>query len=212
MTKSCTKRRQSVAWHTTRLAALAGLALLGALAGCSAGKTPDVPPPLEGAAIGGPFTLTDQDGKTVRNSDFDGKFRIIYFGYTYCPDVCPLDLQAVSKGFARFEQQHPDRAKDIQPIFISVDPERDTPPVLKQYVSAFHPRLIGLTGPLDTIRKVARAYAVTFEKVEDKGASGYLISHSRQAYVFGRRGEPLALLSYDKDPDAIAAEIDQWTR
>ncbi|WP_375182575.1 SCO family protein, partial [Sphingomonas adhaesiva] len=110
-------------------------ALALALAACSA--QPAATPPLAGARIGGPFTLTDQNGRTVTDRDFAGKYRIMYFGYTYCPDVCPTDAAAIGKGVALLAKSDPDLAKRIVPIFVSVDPERDTPKVLKSFVSAF---------------------------------------------------------------------------
>lgn len=188
------------------------LALSTALAACS-GASPKPEAPLEGARIGSAFSLTDQDGKTVKDTDFAGKHRIVYFGYSYCPDVCPVDLQKISQGFALFEKQQPERAKQIQPIFISIDPERDTPAVLKQYVSAFHPRLIGLTGTPEQIKTVADGYLVMYkaQKPEGADAQGYLVDHSRQAYLMGPKGEPIALLPYDGSPEQIAAEIDKWT-
>lgn len=194
------------------LSLLAALMLPLSLAACGGAATRQEAP-LEGAKIGGPFALTDQDGKTVKDSDFAGKFRIIYFGYSYCPDVCPVDLQKIAAGFARFEKDQPERAKAIQPIFITIDPARDTPAVLKQYVSAFHPRLIGLTGTPEQIKAVADAYLVMYKAQKPAGADpkAYLVDHSRQAYLMGKQGEPIALLPYDEDPQAIAAEIDKWT-
>lgn len=192
---------------------LIALALSSTLAACSGGS-PKPEAPLESARIGGAFELTDQDGKTVRDTDFAGKHRIIYFGYSYCPDVCPIDLQKVSQGFALFEKQQPERARAIQPIFITIDPRRDTPEVLKQYVEAFHPRLIGLTGTPEQIKAVADAYLVMYKAQEPEGAdaNGYLVDHSRQAYLMGPKGEPIALLPYDGTPEQVAAEIDKWTR
>ncbi|MEM1133160.1 MAG: SCO family protein [Pseudomonadota bacterium] len=173
--------------------------------------------PLAGATIGGSFTLTNQDGETVSDSDFAGQYRIMYFGYTFCPDVCPIDLQKLAKGFAEFEKTDPERAAKIQPIFVTIDPARDTPEILKTYVNAFHPRMIGLTGSEDDIDAVREKFAVYAEKVEDDGMSGYLVDHSRQAYLLDPDGKPLALLSVDKKPDGqtsvpgdIAAEIDRW--
>lgn len=195
------------------LAAALALVLPLSLTACDSTATkPEAP--LEGAKIGGPFTLTDQDGKPVKDTDFAGKFRIIYFGYSYCPDVCPVDLQKVAAGFARFEKDQPERAKAIQPIFITIDPERDTPAVLKQYVGAFHPRLIGLTGTPAQIKAVADAYLVMYKAQKPAGPDpkAYLVDHSRQAYLMGKQGEPIALLPYDESPDAIAAEIDKWAR
>lgn len=191
---------------------LVALMLSAALSACS-GAAPKPEAPLEGARIGGAFALTDQDGKPVKDSDFAGKHRIIYFGYSYCPDVCPVDLQKIAAGFALFEKQQPERAKAMQPIFITIDPQRDTPAVLKAYVSAFHPRLIGLTGTPEQIKSVADAYLVMYKAQPPVGADakGYLVDHSRQAYLMGPKGEPIALLPYDGTPEQIAAEIDKWT-
>ncbi len=169
-------------------------------------------PPLAGARIGGDFTLTDQNGKKVSFSDFDGQYRILYFGYSYCPDVCPVDLQQLMAGLRVFEKNNPERAAKIQPIFISIDPARDTPGVLKDYVGAFHPRLIGLTGSEQEIKDAADKYLILYNKQEPNAEGGYLLDHSRQAYLFGPRGEPIALLPYDGTPQDIAAEIDRWTK
>jgi len=192
-------------------AALASLLLTPlALGGCSG--APETPP-LAGATIGGPFTLTDQDGRKVSDRDFAGKYRLIYFGYTFCPDVCPLDVQTLMKGFRRLETDNPALAARIQPIFITVDPARDTPPVLKQFVRAFHPRLIGLTGSEAEIAAVAKRFAIYYKKQQPAaGASGYLMDHSRQAMLFGPQGEPIALITQDKDADAVVADIERWAR
>lgn len=195
---------KSIAWAAAAAAFLA----LGACNDAPA----TAEPPLAGADIGGAFALTDQDGKTVRDSDLDGKYRIVYFGYTYCPDVCPVDLQVISKGLSQFEKAHPDRADDIQPIFISVDPGRDTPEVMKAYVSAFHPRLIGLTGTAEQVRAVADKYGVYSQVSETEGASEYLVDHTNAVYLMGRKGEPLALLPGDGTPEQMAEEIEKWTR
>ena len=169
-------------------------------------------PPLKGASIGGEFTLTNQDGEKTSFSDFDGKYRILYFGYSYCPDVCPTDLQKISLGLRLFEKEHPKRGSEIQPIFITIDPQRDTPQVLEQWTAAFHPRLIGLTGSEDEIKQVAEKYLIRYEKEKPNAEGGYLVNHSRQAYLFGPKGEPLALLPYDGSPQNVAAEIDRWTK
>src|SRR3954462_12781743 len=120
------------------------ISLLLALAPVACGKAPA--PPLAGAAIGGPFTLVDQNGRTVSDHDFAGRYRIVYFGYTHCPDVCPTDLATISQALSLFEKQDAALAARAQPLFITVDPERDTPAALKEYLRAFHPRLLGLTG------------------------------------------------------------------
>ena len=201
------------------------LPLLALLAGCqpgeggNAGQTAQGE--LVGARIGAPFTLTDQDGKPVRWDDFAGKYRIVYFGYTYCPDVCPLDLQRIMQAFARFEKEKPALAARIQPIFISIDPERDRPAVMKPYVTAFSPRLIGLTGTPEQIGKVAKDFAVMYYREEPKGGAGYMVSHSRTPYLFGPDGKPIALVPVDDPgtpdvdegrPDAVLATLEKWVK
>lgn len=205
------------------LASLAGIAML---AGCdgmpqAADNAAAEAPPLQGALIGGDFTLVDQNGKPVRWADFAGKYRVVYFGYTYCPDVCPVDLQKIIAGLRQFEKAAPDRAAKVQPIFITVDPERDTSAVLKPWVAAFHPRLIGLTGSQEQITKVERAFAVVSSKEGDaKATQDYLVSHSRTPYLFGPDGKPIALVPVDEpdtaaddgSPHAIAAFLDKWVK
>lgn len=182
-----------------------------ALAACGQNAAPPQGP-LAGASIGGPFDLVDQDGRRVTERDFAGRYRLMYFGYTYCPDVCPLDLQRLMGGYAKLEKSDPKRAARIAPIFVSIDPDRDTPPVLKQYVTAFHPRLTGLTGTPDQIAKVAKAYAIVYSKEQKAGASDYLMNHSRVAYLFGPKGDPIALIPQDGTPDAIATELNRWVQ
>jgi protein SCO1/2 len=188
--------------------------LLTLMAACNAASDGGAPPepPLAGANIGGTFTLTNQDGGKTSEQQFKGQYRIIYFGYTYCPDVCPVDLANIMLGLKQAEKANPALVKKIQPIFISVDPERDTPAVLKQYVAAFHPRLIGLTGSAEEIAAVAKKYLIIYDIRKDEGSSEYLVDHSRQAYLFGPEGEPLALLSFDGTPQQVADEITRWVR
>ncbi len=187
--------------------------LLAACLGLAACHSPvSQTPPLAGARIGGPFTLTDQDGRRVSDTQFAGRYRLIYFGYTFCPDVCPTDLQTLMKGLSLFEKEDAPRAARIQPIFVTIDPERDTPPVLKQWVAAFHPRLIGLTGSSAEIAAVAKEYAVYYKKVETPGTGSYLMDHGRQAVLFGPGGEPLALIPQDQTPEAAAAELAKWVK
>lgn len=200
--------------HNVKMILAAGLlALVAACNPASEGSAPaDAEPPLAGASIGGPFTLTNQDGGRTSETQFEGQYRIIYFGYSYCPDVCPVDLANIMLGLKQAEKDNPALAEKIQPIFISVDPGRDTPAVLKQYVSAFHPRLIGLTGSPEEIADVAKKYLIIYDIREDEGSSEYLVDHSRQAYLFGPEGEPLALLPFDGTPQQVADEIARWVR
>ena len=184
------------------------------LASCS-DPTPADPPPLEGAALGGDFTLTGEQGREISWSDFEGQYRTIYFGYAYCPDACPTDNQRAMAGLKLFEKDHPDRGAKVQPLFVSVDPERDTPQVLRQFTDAFHPRLIGMTGEPATLQSVARSFGASFrvpEESERAEGGGYLVDHSMITMLFGPDGEPLATLPTDLGPEAVAAELEKWVR
>jgi protein SCO1/2 len=191
------------------LRALLSALLALAIAGCSADPGP---PPLAGARMGGPFTLTAQDGRRVSSSAFDGKYRLVYFGYTFCPDVCPMDMQMIGAGLRQFEQSDPAAAARVQPIFITTDPARDTPQVLRQFVSAFHPRFIGLTGSADEIADVARAYGVYYERRADSPEQNYLLDHNRVAVLYGPQGEPIVIIPEDQGPAGVAQTLEQWVR
>lgn len=161
---------------------------------------------LDGAAIGGPFTLTDKDGKRVSWDQFKGKYRIVYFGYTFCPDACPMDLSVLIRGFTEFAKDHPQQAAEVQPIFITIDPARDTPARVGEFTAAFSPKLIGLTGTQAEVDVAVKA----FKAVAARGADtpgGYLMDHSRMAYLMGKNGEPIAALPVDKDPATVAADL-----
>lgn len=185
---------------------------LCALSACSPGGGRGEEPPLAGARIGGPFTLVNQDGRTVTDKDFAGKWRAIYFGYSFCPDVCPVDLQRLMQGYRLFAKDHPAEAAKLQPIFISVDPERDTPPVLKQYVAAFGSPLIGLTGTQAQIAATAKAYGVYYAKRQEPGSSDYLMDHLRATMLFDGDGKPISLLKTDESAQAVAEELAHWVR
>ena len=185
------------------------LSLALGLAACSGAPEE---PPLKGAAIGGPFTLTNQDGRPVSERDFAGKYRIMYFGFTHCPDVCPLDLAVIGQALRRFETSDPDRAAKVAPIFVSVDPERDSPAVLKEYVAAFHPRLVGLTGTPKQVAEMVKRYGAYGAKGDPTAGGGYDVNHSRVAELIGPDGAPIALLPYDKGAEAVAAELERWVK
>ncbi|APZ99909.1 SCO family protein [Sphingopyxis sp. QXT-31] len=197
---------------------LAGVALAGC--GGPAGPAADARPPLEGAKIGGPFTLTDQDGKTVRDTDFAGKYRLVYFGYSFCPDICPVDVQKLMRGLAAFEKSDAARGAKVQPIFITVDPARDTPAALKPFVARYHPRLLGLTGTPEQIAEVAKAFVVTYHKVDGSAPDRYLMAHSQLAFLMDPAGKPLVLLPLDDPstdidegaPDKVAADLQKWVK
>ncbi len=198
--------------NACRLALLSALSVPALLGACSrVAPAPEAQrPPLEGARIGGPFTLTDQNGRTVTDASFAGRYRIVYFGYTYCPDVCPTDMQHLGAAMKLLDMQDPVLARRIVPIFISVDPARDTPAVLRQYVANFDPRLIGLTGSADAIARTAKTFAVYYKKGAATADGGYMVDHSVTAYLMDPAGKPLALLPIEGEPAAIAAEIRRW--
>jgi protein SCO1/2 len=196
--------------------ALLALALPFLLIACSSApdraKTAHQDAPLAGAAIGGPFTLTDSSGKTVHWSDFDGRYRIVYFGYTYCPDVCPTEMQHLMQGFAAYKKEHPDLAAQIVPMFVSVDPARDTPARVGEFTHAFSDDLLGLTGTPEQVSQAAKEFAVYYQKGETTPDGGYFVNHSTQAYLMGRKGEPIALVPVDANDKgaSVKASLEKW--
>jgi protein SCO1/2 len=166
-------------------------------------------PPLKGARIGGAFTLTDHHGRPVSEGNFAGKYRIVYFGFTHCPDICPTDLAAIGQALRLFEKEDAAAAAKVQPIFITTDPERDTPKVLKEYVASFHPRLVGLTGTPQQIADAAKLYAIYYAKVPVEGG-GYTMEHQRIVYLMGAKGEPIAMLPHGERAEVIAATLKKW--
>lgn len=157
------------------------------------------------ALVGGPFTLTSQTGEKVSDSQFRGRYMLIAFGYTYCPDVCPAELQVMSAALDQLGAE----ADQIQPIFITIDPERDTVAGLKDYMSNFRPGFIGLTGTPDEIAATARAYRVYYAKAKDSGTTDYLMDHSSIIYLMGKDGEFLKHFPYGTDAKAMAEGIRQ---
>ncbi len=190
---------------------LALLALPLAIASCG-NPPPSEPPPLEGAAIGGPFTLVDETGATVRWSDYDGKWRMVYFGYTWCPDVCPFDLNRMMAGYRLWADEHPDLAGEVQPLFITIDPERDTPEKLTEFTANFGDELVGLTGSPEAIREAATNFSVFYERGPDDANVGYLMQHSNAGYLMDRQGNPIALLPVDESGEGVADQLEMWIR
>jgi len=158
------------------------------------------------ARIGGPFSLTDHNGVARTEADFKGKFQLIYFGYSYCPDVCPTALQVMSVALTDIG----DKAKAVQPLFVTVDPERDTPALLKEYVANFYPGLIGLTGTAEQVKQAARAWRVYYRKAENpEGGTGkdYLMDHSSIVFLMDRDGKYVTHFSHQTQPSQMAAEL-----
>ena len=155
--------------------------------------------------VGGPFELVDQTGKKRTDADFHGKLLLVYFGYTYCPDVCPTDLLQISLAVDELGSA----GVDVQPLFISVDPDRDTTTVLAQYVPMFHPRLIGLTGTSAQIRAVADAYKAYYAKYSPPDGGVYLIDHTGFIYLMGRSGEYLGFFPPGTSADRMVEIVRQ---
>jgi len=156
------------------------------------------------ALIGGAFQLIDHTGKRVTDKDFRGRHMLVQFGYTYCPDICPTGLQLMSGALAELGPL----AKRVTPVFISVDHERDTPKVLSKYVTAFHPKIVGLTGSADNIRKAARAYRVYYSKVKDPSSGlDYSYDHSAITYLMDRNGKYVAHFPLGITANAMAKRL-----
>ena len=191
---------------------LAAISLLLALAACGSQPAPAGDPPLAGADIGGDFTLVDQTGQTRKWADFRGKYATVYLGYTYCPDVCPTDMQRTAQGLRQFAAEEPELAAKVQQIFVSVDSERDTPEVIGEFADAFGKEIVALTGTPEQVAAAAKEFKVFHGKgkVEENGA--YLVDHSNVTYLFEPHGKPLATLPADQGADAVAAELANWVR
>lgn len=163
----------------------------------SGGSTP-------GVTIGGPFALTNGDGKPVTDQDFRGKYMLVYFGYTYCPDVCPTTLNAVAEALDKLGT----KADRVQPLFITVDPRRDTADAVKKYAAAFGTRFQGLTGSAAQIAAVAKAYRVYYaEHRTGPGPDDYTMDHSSVLYLMGTDGRFIGPIRADLPPDQLAVEL-----
>jgi protein SCO1/2 len=180
----------------------AALAVAIGLAGMPGAVRAADPTPAEAPRIGGHFSLITPDGPEVTDRSFPGKWLLIYFGYTFCPDACPTALNTVAAAMDELGSLS-DR---IQPIFITVDPQRDTPPVIAQYVTAFHPRLIGLTGTAAQIATAAKEFHV-FYQTRQLGNEEYAIDHSSYIYVVDPSGRVAELITGNLPGHPVAAEL-----
>ncbi|KAF3777769.1 SCO1-like protein 1 [Nymphaea thermarum] len=169
-------------------------------------------PSVGKAAIGGPFKLVNHEGKSVTEKDFMGKWTVIYFGFTHCPDICPEELQKLVMAIDEIKKK---AGIEVVPVFISVDPERDTVEQVREYIAEFHPALIGLTGSVDEIKEVARAFRVYYMKTEEEG-SDYLVDHSIVMYLMDPGMEFVKFFGKNHDVDSltdgIIKEIKQYKK
>lgn len=160
-------------------------------------------PSVGKAAIGGPFNLVNHDGRSVTERDFLGKWTLIYFGFTHCPDICPDELQKLAAAIDKIRGK---AGIEVVPVFISVDPERDNVEQVREYVKEFHPNLIGLTGNADAIRSVARAFRVYYMKTEEEG-SDYLVDHSIVMYLMDPDMDFVKFFGKNYDVDTLSEGI-----
>ena len=182
-------------------AAATALLIVAAMAVWLFGAPPAV---RQAAQVGGPFTLVDGAGKAVTDQTFRGKFMLVYFGYTFCPDVCPTTLNDVAQALDKLGA----KADRVQPLFITVDPARDTPAVIKQYAAAFSPRLQGLTGTADQIAAVAHEYRVYYAPHKTGPNPGdYTMDHSSILYLMDPKGTFVGILRADEGADQMAADL-----
>lgn len=190
--------------RTRRLIAPIAAFLFGLVAlGASAYFTLFTEPPRQASAnVGGPFRLVSGDGRTVTEKDFKGTPFLVFFGFTHCPDICPTKLQEMSEVFTKLG---PKGAK-VRALFVTVDPERDTPDVMKSYVSSFDDRIIGLTGPREEIEKVTKAYRAFARKVPLKDGD-YTMEHTGLVYLMNRDGLFVGSLNLERPPEQAAKEI-----
>jgi protein SCO1/2 len=183
--------------------------LIGAIAGAGvllvANPQGGQPVQSSGAAlIGGPFSLVGADGKPVTDRDFRGRYMLIFFGFTHCPDICPAELQVIAQAL----EQLGDKAKNVVPIFITLDPERDTPEAMGNYLKSFGPNFVGLTGSPEAIAAAAKAYRVSYAKVEDKeSAADYGVDHSALVYLMDPEGRYVTHFSYGLSAEQMAEKL-----
>ena len=159
------------------------------------------------ALVGGPFELVDQTGESRRETDYLGRYMLVYFGFTYCPDVCPTTLLAMSRGLQLLGDSAPEAAEQVVPIFVTVDPERDTVAALAAYAPSFHPDLVALTGTPEQIAAAAKSYRVYYAKAEDDSSGDYLVDHSSFIYLIGPDGNYRTHFSHTAQADEIAERL-----
>lgn len=162
--------------------------------------------PVTDDAFAGPFTLQATTGETITEKSWSDKYKLIYFGFTYCPAICPTELQKITLALKTLG----DRAAIIQPLFATVDPERDTLPKMKEYVEMFHPSLIGLTGTQEQVSHALKTFKIYAAKADSEGLSDYMMDHSSFIYFIAPDGRLLQIFKSDDTADSISSAINQW--
>jgi len=189
------------------IAVAAGAFVLLRLGANDAGPPGSEAVPSHEAAIGGPFALLDQDGNARSDAEFRGKLMLVFFGYTFCPDVCPLALSTMASAVDALG----DKASEVVPLFVTVDPDRDTPARLKDYTAKFGPRIVALTGPADALAQAAKSYRVYYgipaEKEKEKEGAAHVMDHSAIIFLMGRDGKYLTHFNMHASAPEISAKI-----
>ena len=204
------KNVRLIAWSLVglALAAMAVLAFVKPDGVAPSGKNMSSDGTTVGVALGGPYELTAHTGERMKSSDFAGKFQLIFFGYTYCPDICPMELQKMTVALNTLEESGVS-TDAIQPIFVSVDPERDTPESMAEYVPLFHKNLIGLSGSLEETREIAKSFRIYYAKREDEVSADYLMDHSSMTFLMDKQGNFKRFFSSKDTPEDMAAYLKQ---
>ena len=202
-------KAQNSPMKTIRLVAWAAVAVLAIGAAAmllgEAQKAQQAGQSLPGAArIGGPFELTKTDGTPFSSDALAGKPYAIFFGFTHCPDICPTTLLEMSNHLMTLG----DKAKNLNVVFVTIDPERDTPELLKRYLSAFDERIIGLTGSGKDVSKVAKSYRVFYEKVPSKDGDDYTMNHTASVYLMGKNGNLVSTLSFQEPEESRQKKLE----
>ena len=198
---------QTLAAATKLIAALAVLALAAAYSfgfWPFAGKLETVAESQGQALVGGPFSLVDHTGARVTDADFAGRSKLMFFGYTYCPDMCPLGLATMA---AAYDRLTPEEQARVVPIFVTVDPERDTVEAIADYVDLFHPKMVGLTGTTEETDAAAKAYRVYYRKAESESAADYLVDHSTFTYLMDGENHYVTHFGHDAQADDLVEGI-----
>jgi len=164
------------------------------------------------ALIGGPFELTDQTGAARNEKDFQGGYMLVVFGYTFCPDVCPTALSTMSQALDILEEGDSNKAEAVTPVFVTVDPERDTVEAMASYAEHFHPKLVALTGTTEQVASAAKAYRVYYKKVDDESATDYLVDHSAFIYLMGPDGGYMTHFNHAATADEMAEGLAKYVK
>ncbi len=167
---------------------------------------------LAGSSLGGAFSLVNQDGKAMTDKDFAGRYRLMYFGYTFCPDVCPTDVGLIARGLQAYAAHRPERGQKVAALFITVDPERDNPAAMKAFVGAFGPYVTGLTGTPAAIDAARKSYGIYARKVPTSDPANYLVDHFAVIYLFGPRGEPIAFVPHGSTAQDVTRMLETYVR